>query len=127
MSFLKKLLSPSLPASSETKAPTKKIAPVVPDSVLMEVEDLRTYISSDLTDTVSEFIQQWKEEAFSLSTNLRIDENRRVEHSYFLDSLMSLVESAIEPITESSRSGGENIIHHENGRSANDGEEESDD
>jgi len=118
---------PSLPVSSETKVSTKRIAHVVSDSVLMEVEDLRTYISSDLTDTVSEFIHQWKEEAFSLSTNLRIDENRRVEHSYFLDSLMSLVENAIDPITETSKSGAGNSIHHENERSVDDGDDESDD
>jgi hypothetical protein len=128
MSFLKKLLSPPLQASSETKASTTKVVPVVPDSALEEEEDMRGYISSELTDTIAEFIQQWKEEALSLNTNLRIDENRRVEHGYFLDSLMSLVDSAIKPITETSRSGGGNgSIYHENERYVDEREEESDD
>ena len=126
MSFLQKLLTPPLTSSSKTKiSKIKKNISPVPTSVLMEKDAFRSYVSSELSDTVGELILEWKEEAFSLDTNLRIDENRRVQDSYLHDTLISLLERSIEPILEQPKGGG--TAHHENERSADDGENEEDD
>jgi hypothetical protein len=75
---------------------------------------------------MTEFIQEWKEEAFSLDTNLRIDENRRVQGSCLLDSLVSLVERTIKPVLEFPRGGG-GSTNHESERSADDDGEDGED
>ena len=128
MSFLQKLLTPSLPASSEKRTSAKPKPHSVSTSVMIEEDAFRSYISSDLYDTISDFIQEWKEEAFSFDTNLRIDENRRVQDSYFLDSLVSLVERTIEPVLAQSKGGGGGTNHESGERSADDdGEDVEDD
>lgn len=92
MSFLKALQSEKSCTVTESKYTTMDNSP----SDLI-ISTMGTDLIDELYHVCADFVDQWKEEAFELSTNLRVDDStRNIKGDFLVDALFSLVAESLE-------------------------------